>query len=63
MLPAVMLGSFGIVAGTFRAISVGSAAGTGYALGRKYGRIACEYIDRFENVFIQKVKAKVTAEE
>jgi|ETN01SMinimDraft_4_1059930.scaffolds.fasta_scaffold702263_2 hypothetical protein len=63
MLPAVMLGSIGVVAGTFRAISLGSAAGTGYALGRKYGRIACEYIERFENVFIQKVKSKITVEE
>ena len=63
MLPAVMLGSFTVVAGTFRAISIGSAAGTGYALGRKCGRITCEYMDRFENVIIQKMKAKVIVEE
>lgn len=63
MLPAIVLGSFGVVAGSFRAISLGSAAGTGYALGRKYGRIACEYMDRFENVFIKKVKDKVIVAE
>ena len=37
-----------IALGTVYAVSQGASAGTGYAVGRKVGRVVCEKLDVFE---------------
>ena len=56
-----MIPIIGIVVNTVITASVvmtlAGTAGTGYAMGRKYGRIACQLLDGFEN------KARVTIDQ
>jgi len=54
MIPALVVG-FGITAFTVEILSGAAAAGTGYGMGRKYGRIICEKLDHAETI----VKASI----
>ena len=47
MIPAIVGGVF-IVAIGFEYLALGAAAGTGYGLGRKYGRKVCETVDNIK---------------
>ena len=47
MIP-VIAGAIGTTFATGWAIASGGTAGMSYALGRKYGRIICEQLDRIE---------------
>lgn len=44
MIPAIIGGVFVLAIGV-EYLALGAAAGTGYGLGRKYGRKACEALD------------------
>lgn len=48
MIPLIG-GALGLIATTFNAVGIGATAGTGYALGRKYGRKICEWSDTMED--------------
>ena len=48
MLPLLVGSSIGLAVVSAQALMVSGTAGTGYGLGRKYGRIICEQIDRLE---------------
>ncbi len=48
MIPQFVLG-FALVAGTLEIVSSAAAAGTGYGLGRKYGRKLCNIMDKVES--------------
>jgi len=48
MIPQFVLG-FALVAGTLEIVSSAAAAGTGYGLGRKYGRKLCNTMDKVES--------------
>jgi hypothetical protein len=48
-----------IVLGTAYAVSQGASAGSGYAFGRKSGRIVCEKLDVFEGRLKELIKLPV----
>jgi len=47
MIP-IIGGAIGLFAATVNAVGIGSTAGMGYGLGRKYGRKLCEFADSIE---------------
>ena len=47
MIPLIG-GAIGLFAATVNAVGIGSTAGMGYGLGRKYGRKICEFTDNME---------------
>ena len=48
MLPTLIGGAFGLAIISVESLMISGTAGAGYGLGRKYGRIACEQLDRLE---------------
>ena len=48
MIPQFVLG-VALVAGTLEVVSSAASAGTGYGLGRKYGRKLCNAMDQMES--------------
>ena len=56
MIPVVFGYALGAISVTAYGISVGASCGTGYAVGRKVGRVICEKLDSVEN----KIKHIVT---
>lgn len=48
MIPVIAGVAIGTTFATGWAIASGGTAGMSYALGRKYGRIICEQLDRIE---------------
>ncbi|MDP6011021.1 MAG: hypothetical protein QF707_04430, partial [Candidatus Poseidoniaceae archaeon] len=63
MLPALVGGSIGIVVASAEVLMLAGTAGMGYGLGRKYGRKACNILDRFEDRIVSGMKSKITVEE
>ena len=49
MLPLAAVGTVGFALFAGRAMLYAGAGGTGYALGRKWGRKICEWSDSFED--------------
>ena len=58
MLPALIGGSIGIVIASAEVLMLAGTAGMGYGLGRKYGRRACQVLDRVEERVFDSLKAK-----
>ncbi len=58
MLPALIGSSIGIVVASAEVLMLAGTAGMGYGLGRKYGRRACQVLDRFEGRVLDGMKAK-----
>ena len=54
MIPQLLIG-IGAVALTFEVVSGAAAAGSGYGLGRKYGRKLCEVLDKVESTVISSI--------
>ena len=44
-------------------LMIAGTAGMGYGLGRKYGRKACNFLDRVEDRIVSGMKTKVIVEE
>ena len=60
MLPLIgIVGAvgIGIIAGEY--LLLGGSMGTGYGLGRKYGRKVCESMDNMESKLTQYVSSKL----
>ena len=54
MIPQLIAG-IGLVTLTLEFVSGAAAAGTGYGLGRKYGRKICESLDKVESTLISSI--------
>lgn len=54
MIPQLIAG-IGLVTITFELVSGAAAAGTGYGLGRKYGRKLCQSLDQVESTVITSI--------
>lgn len=54
MIPQLIAG-IGLVTITFELISGAAAAGTGYGLGRKYGRKLCNAMDKVESTVVTSI--------
>ena len=54
MIP-IIIGAFGVGMLTLEVMSVAATAGSGYALGRKYGRKICKVLDQGESILISSV--------
>jgi len=54
MIP-LSVGALGVGYFTLSVMSSAASAGTGYALGRKYGRKICEVLDQGESILISSV--------
>jgi hypothetical protein len=54
MIPLIG-GAIGLFAATVNAVGVGSTAGMGYGLGRKYGRKMCELAESIESRIVNLV--------
>ena len=54
MIPQFLVG-FGVVALTFEVVSGAAAAGSGYGLGRKYGRKLCNALDQVESTVVSSI--------
>jgi hypothetical protein len=54
MIPLIV-GAFGVGMLTLDVMSAAATAGTGYALGRKYGRKICEVLDQGESMLMASV--------
>ena len=54
MIPLIV-GAFGVGMLTLDVMSTAATAGTGYALGRKYGRKICEVLDQGESILIASI--------
>lgn len=63
MLPLAVVGAVGVGLFFGEAILYGGTAGTGYALGRKYGRKFCEMMDGFEERAVEIVTANINQKE
>ena len=63
MLPALVGGSIGVIVASAEVLMIAGTAGMGYGLGRKYGRKACNFLDRIEDRIVSGMKAKVIVEE
>jgi hypothetical protein len=48
-------GAIGLFAATVNAVGIGSTAGMGYGLGRKYGRKMCELAESIESRIVNLV--------
>jgi hypothetical protein len=59
VIPILAGYGFSIVLGTAYAVSQGASAGSGYALGRKSGRIVCEKLDVLEGRIKEFIKLPV----
>jgi|TARA_B110000914_G_scaffold184561_1_gene167884 hypothetical protein len=59
VIPILAGYGFAIVLGTAYAVSQGASAGSGYALGRKSGRIVCEKLDVLEGRIKEFIKLPV----
>ena len=55
MIPQLLFG-VGAVALTFEIVSGAAAAGAGYGLGRKYGRILCKKLDQVESALATSIE-------
>ena len=58
MLPALFGSTFGIIVASVEVLAIAGTAGMGYGLGRKYGRRACQVLDRVEERVFDSLKAK-----
>jgi hypothetical protein len=63
MLPALVGGSIGVIVASAEVLMIAGTAGMGYGLGRKYGRKACNFLDRVEDRIVSGMKTKVVVEE
>lgn len=54
MIPVIGM-SIGVAFAAFEVMSVAAMGGTGYGLGRKYGRIACEMTDQMVQTISDRV--------
>ncbi len=63
MLPALVGGSIGVIVASAEVLMIAGTAGMGYGLGRKYGRKACNFLDRVEDRIVSGMKTKVIVEE
>jgi len=54
MIP-IVVGALGVGMITLRVMSTAATAGSGYALGRKYGRKICETLDQVESKVITSI--------
>tara|TARA_B110000444_G_C18803704_1_gene578802 strand:- start:610 stop:789 length:180 start_codon:yes stop_codon:yes gene_type:complete len=54
MIPQLIAG-IGLVTITFELVSGAAAAGTGYGLGRKYGRKLCTALDKVESTVVTSI--------
>tara|TARA_X000001036_G_C20653294_1_gene795915 strand:+ start:209 stop:388 length:180 start_codon:yes stop_codon:yes gene_type:complete len=54
MIPLIG-GAIGLFAATVNAVGIGSTAGMGYGLGRKYGRKMCELAESIESRIVNLV--------
>ncbi len=63
MLPALVGGSIGVIVASAEVLMIAGTAGMGYGLGRKYGRKACNFLDRIEDRIVSGMKSKVIVEE
>ena len=54
MIP-IIVGALGVGYLTLNVMSTAASAGTGYALGRKYGRKICKVLDQGESILISSV--------
>jgi hypothetical protein len=59
VIPILAGYGFAIVFGTAYAVSQGASAGSGYAFGRKSGRIVCEKLDVLEGRIKEFIKLPV----
>ena len=59
----LITGAFGLLTTTINAVSLGATAGMTYGLGRKYGRKACQVLDRVEERVFDSLKAKSMKDE
>ena len=48
-------GAIGLFAATVNAVGIGSTAGMGYGLGRKYGRKMCEFAETMESRMVNLI--------
>ena len=58
MLPALFGSTIGILVASSEVLMIAGTAGMGYGLGRKYGRRACQVLDRVEELVFDGLKAK-----
>ncbi|MBT7938071.1 MAG: hypothetical protein HN696_02795 [Euryarchaeota archaeon] len=58
MLPALFGSTIGILVASSEVLMIAGTAGMGYGLGRKYGRRACQVLDRVEERVFDGLKAK-----
>lgn len=54
MIPLIG-GAFNLFVNSVNVLGIAGAAGTGYALGRKYGRKMCEFADNLETSFTSSI--------
>ncbi len=54
MIPLIV-GAFGVGMLTLEVMSVAATAGSGYALGRKYGSKVCKVLDQVESILLSSV--------
>ena len=54
MIPLIG-GVIGLFAATVNAVGIGSTAGMGYGLGRKYGRKLCEFAETMESRMVNLI--------
>jgi hypothetical protein len=47
--------TIGLFAATVNAVGIGSTAGMGYGLGRKYGRKMCEFAETMESRMVNLI--------
>ena len=47
--------TIGLFAATVNAVGIGSTAGMGYGLGRKYGRKICEFAENMESRMVNLI--------
>ena len=58
MLPTLFGSTIGILVASSEVLMIAGTAGMGYGLGRKYGRRACQVLDRVEERVFDGLKAK-----
>ena len=63
MIPVAVGAGIHLFSRTVSALSIGCAVGTGYSLGRKYGRKMCVYVDQAEERISAIWKEKVNQKE
>lgn len=55
MIPLVV-GAIGVGILATEVVAIAATAGTGHALGRKFGRVLCEKLDQVESTFVSSIE-------